>query len=200
MRIMECGPTNPSNKRTRSEISKDWWKEKRSKLTKAVEDVKDLKKEGVKLQKSNQDLVRLNHNITQKRDELRMANNALKSEAQAAANEKNRIIESLAQVQDEQKGIIKQLEAEKQLQSESMERTAPLIKSLEEYGGFSKITEKEARLGAVGSAMLAVVSVIMRITQPITQLWTICEVLFAQAIFGAEVTGKVLNEVYRNIF
>ena len=87
------------------------------------------------------------------------------------------------------------MEAEKQLQSESMERTAPQIKSLEEYGGFSEIMEKEARFGAVGSAMLAVVSVIMRITQPITRLWTIREVLFAQAIFGAEVTGKVLNEV-----
>jgi predicted RNase H-like nuclease (RuvC/YqgF family) len=111
---MECGPTNPSNKRTCSKISKDRWKEKRSKLTKAVEDVKELKKEGVKLRKSNQDMVRLNHNITRERDELRMANNALKSAAQAAANEKNWIIESLSQELDEQKGIIKQLEAEKQ--------------------------------------------------------------------------------------
>jgi len=45
--------------------------------------------------------------------------------------------------------------------------------------------------------MLAVVSVIMRKPQPVTRLWTVCEVLFAQAIFGAEVTGKVLNEVYQ---
>jgi hypothetical protein len=47
-----------------------------SKLTKTVEDVKELKKEGVKLQKSNQDLVRLNNHITRERDELRLANNA----------------------------------------------------------------------------------------------------------------------------
>jgi hypothetical protein len=75
---MECGPTNTDNNRTCSEISKDWWKEE---LTKAVEDMKELKKEGMKLQKSNQDLVRLNYHITRERDELRMAKDALKSEA-----------------------------------------------------------------------------------------------------------------------
>ena len=136
MRIMECGPTNPSNKRTCSKISKDRWKEKRSKLTKAVEDVKELKKEGVKLRKSNQDMVRLNHNITRERDELRMANNTLKTEAQAATNKKNRRIESLAQEIEKQEGIIEQLEAENQLQSKSMKVTAPLTKSIDGYGGY----------------------------------------------------------------
>jgi FtsZ-binding cell division protein ZapB len=106
------------------------------KLTKAVEDVKELKKEGMKLKKSNQDLVRLNHNITRERDELRMANNTLKTEAQAATNKKNRRIESLAQEIEKQEGIIEQLEAENQLQSKSMKVTAPLTKSIDGYGGY----------------------------------------------------------------
>jgi hypothetical protein len=107
---MEFRPTNTNNKRTRWGISDDWWKEKHSKLTKEVEDVKELKKEGVKLWKGNQDLVRLNNHIAWERDELRLANDTLKSEVLAAATiahesyeEKIRIIESLAQEGDKRK-------------------------------------------------------------------------------------------------
>jgi hypothetical protein len=69
-----------------------------------------------------------------------------------------------------------------------MKQTAPFTKSLELDGGFSKITDKVTQFAAVSSAILAVVS------------GTICEVIFAQAIFGAEITAKVLKEVYQKYF
>jgi hypothetical protein len=81
-----------------------------------------------------------------------------------------------------------------------MKQTAPFTKSLELDGGFSKITDKVTQFAAVSSAILAVVSGIMKKTLPITWLWTICEVIFAQAIFGAEITAKVLKEVYQKYF
>ena len=59
----------------------------------------------------------------------------------------------------------------------------------------SKVTDKVARVAAVATAILYIVSIIMRGTQQYTRLRTVCEVLFEKAIFGADTTNKVLKEI-----
>jgi hypothetical protein len=76
------------------------------------------------------------------------------------------------------------LEAENHFLSESIQQTAPFMKSLDDYGGFSKIMDKYTQFAAICSAILAILSVFMRKTQPVARLWTICEAIFAKAIFG----------------
>jgi hypothetical protein len=70
-------------KKKHNNLKKDIRKRKLNKIERITKQkVAFFMKEGVKLQKSNQNLVRLNNHITREGDELRLANNALKSEAQ----------------------------------------------------------------------------------------------------------------------
>ncbi len=74
------------------------------------------------------------------------------------------------------------------------------MKSLDEYGSFANIRDKVMLLGALCSIILAILSVIMSKTQPITRLRTLCDILFARAIFGVAVTAKVMKELYQKYF
>ncbi len=72
--------------------------------------------------------------------------------------------------------------------------------ALDPFGGFSKITDKARRCAATGSAIVALLSVVMSHTQATTRLQTVCDALFEHAIFGVEPTNSVLHEMYQKYF
>ncbi len=139
----------------------------------------ELLRERDKLKDSNKTLVHLNHTITAERDELRSSNESL---ARDHAMLSTALVDSMEQYEELQ------------------ENWNPLTSSLEDYGGFKKVTDKSSRVLAVGAAILALLSVLMKRTQPITRLRTVCDALFSNSIFGIEGTKIVLRELYMKYF
>ena len=223
-------------KRTRSEIGKQWWANKRQKAAQESSELKAAKKEVNRLQKLNDTLSRLNSGLVEEKAELKEAicrANEEKTLAISCAREEkasaicradeeraylNAVItrerednellkvaiagvrEELARERAKGAAELERLTAENESLSQSIKETAPFVKSLDQYGGFCKLSNKETLLTALGSAIVAILSVVMRKTQPITRLRTICEVLFDRAIYGAAVTAKVLEEMYQKYF
>jgi hypothetical protein len=72
-----------------------------------------------------------------------------------------------------------------------------LTDPLRDYGGFIKIMDKNSIIMAVGGAIVGLLSVIMKKTQAVTRLRTVCEALFRSSIFGVEATKVVLAELYK---
>lgn len=216
--------TSTARKRNRSEIGKQWWENKHQKAIQDSAQLKEAKKEANRLQKLNNTLSRLNSALLQEKAELKEAiawgyeeradiARAIEENSEVIAWERKENAElnlAVSRAREENVALAReraelsverdQLRAENLLLSESIKESAPFVKSLEEYGGFCKVTNKETLLAALGSAILAILSVVMRKTQPITRLRTISEVLFGKAIHGAAVTGKVLEELYQKYF
>lgn len=64
------------------------------------------------------------------------------------------------------------------------------------YGG-EKVIGKEPRIAAIGMVLVSALSVIMKNTQPLTRLRTVCDCIFGTALFGIEATRVALSEVYK---
>lgn len=60
-----------------------------------------------------------------------------------------------------------------------------------------KETRKPERLAMIGSVIVAVLGIIMRKTQAVSRLFTLCEVIFDNNLFGAIPTERVLNKCTR---
>jgi len=209
--------TSSGKKRSSSEIAKQCWHDKRQKVHEGAVELKQAKKEAERLQKLNETLTRLNSSLLEEKAAMKVAIarekvataelTALIAREQGKVaelnaslarekDEKADLSDSIARERGEQLAELDRLEAENELLSQSMKECAPFVKSMEDYGGFTKVSNKETLIAAVGSAILAVLSILMRRTQPISRLRTLCEVLFGQAIYGAAVTAKVLDELY----
>jgi hypothetical protein len=73
----------------------------------------------------------------------------------------------------------------------------PILREAENFGGLTKIIDKDSRANAIGRFLLSLLAIIMKRTHPITRLRAVCDAIFGLAIFGVAVTKTVLSEVYK---
>jgi hypothetical protein len=71
-----------------------------------------------------------------------------------------------------------------------------VVDTINNNDGFKKIDSKDGSVIAISALLTSFLAIIMRNTHPITCLCTVTDVLFNQVIFGAEITGTVLQEIY----
>jgi hypothetical protein len=71
-----------------------------------------------------------------------------------------------------------------------------VVNTINNNGGFKKIDSKDGCVIAISALLTSFLAIIMRNTHPITRLHTVTDVLFKKMIFGAEITGTVLREIY----
>ena len=113
--------------------------------------------------------------------------------------EVRRLKDRIAALEDEKEAAAQyasELEAALEEQRESIDNNvAKVVESVKEYGGFQRIESKTARLLAIGALIVAYVGVIMRKTQAVTRLRAVADAVFTNAIFGAEATKIVFEEI-----
>jgi hypothetical protein len=71
-----------------------------------------------------------------------------------------------------------------------------VVDTINNNDGFKKIDSKDGSVIAISALLTSFLAIIMRNTHPITRLHTVTDVLFNKMIFGAEITGTVLQEIY----
>ncbi len=129
--------------------------------------------------------------LSSEKDSLLKEIEQLKAEKESLKAEK----ESLASAAD---SLIGTLTAE--LNAKNSRAAQCVVDAVDDYGGFQKISDKKNRVLAVGAAILALLSVLMIRTHPITRLRAVCEAIFDNAIFGIEATKVALSELYKKYF
>jgi hypothetical protein len=123
----------------------------------------------------------------------------------ALTSERDRLLEEIEQLKAEKESLTSAAESivgtlTAELNEGNSRETQHVISVVNNYGGFRKITDKRNRVLAVGTAIVALLSVLMTRTHPITRLRTICEAVFDNAIFGIDVTKVALSELYKKYF
>ena len=197
---------NLSRKRDQSKIMKQWWKRKKEFFVESVPlkvEIEKLKEELAaalaskeEMKSSNKSLSHLNRTIAAERDALLGQKEIMEAERDVLKAEVAVLQSTNELLSEENKNISNVLEQNLQF-SNVFE---PLSKSLESFGGFTKVTEKCNAVIAVGAALISVLAVLMRHTKPITRLRTVVEALFSQKIFGVQATTTVLQEMYKTYF
>jgi hypothetical protein len=123
----------------------------------------------------------------------------------ALTSERDRLLEEIEKLKAEKESLTSAAESivgtlTAELNEGNSREAQHVISAVNNYGGFRKITDKRNRVLAVGAAIVALLSVLMTRTHPITRLRTICEAVFDNAIFGIDVTKVALSELYKKYF
>jgi hypothetical protein len=71
-----------------------------------------------------------------------------------------------------------------------------VVNTINNNGGLKKIDSKDGHVIAIRALLTSFLAIIMQNTHPITHLCTVTDVLFKKMIFGAEITGTILQEIY----
>jgi hypothetical protein len=128
-----------------------------------------------------------------------------KEEFMALSSKKDCLLKEIEQLKAEKESLasavdslISTLTAE--LNEQNLRVMQCVIHVVDDYGGFQKISVKKNRVLAVGAAIIALQSVLMSRTHPITCLRAICEAIFDNAIFRVEATKVALSELYKKYF
>jgi hypothetical protein len=145
------------------------------------------------LHSNNKALSHLNRSIAAERDSLLEERDTLLAEQEALKAELTSLKSSYDLFVEENST----LSAAIQQNLQCAEVFQPLSQSLHPFGGFQKVTDKGNIDFAIGAALLSMLAVLMRHTQPVTRLRTVVEAVFGQKIFGAELTTTVLCEMYK---
>jgi hypothetical protein len=75
-----------------------------------------------------------------------------------------------------------------------------IISPLKRYGGLQKVTDKPTLIAAVGSVIIALMSVLMRKTMSLSRLCVVCDALFQNFIFGVDATKTMLSKLQKIFF
>jgi hypothetical protein len=75
-----------------------------------------------------------------------------------------------------------------------------IISPLKRYGGLQKATDKPTLIAAVGSVIIALMSVLMWKTMSLSRLCVVCDALFQNFIFGVDATKTMLSKLQKIFF
>jgi hypothetical protein len=76
-------------------------------------------------------------------------------------------------------------------------KTSQVNKAFDGFPEIKKVNDKPTMLAMIGSAIIAILNIILFRTHQITRCRILCEAVFNNELFGSAVTDKVLKEVSR---
>jgi chromosome segregation ATPase len=188
-----------SKKRCQLQIAKAWWEKKHAAINESnslQEEINLLKVEVEALRNAkdflwtkNSNLIALNKTITSERDFLLGERDRLKADLDVLKSEINTLKSTNQILLGDSEPLSTALEHNLGVNQDF----APLSKSPESFGGLKRLLMHLAELLFVGTAILAIMSVLLRQTKPIMRLRTIVDSLFKQNIFGIEAAKTVFK-------
>jgi hypothetical protein len=171
--------------RDQSQIQQRWWQNQR----RIVEENALLK----------QDRDRLLQEAEEVRKELCASRRKARKLIMGQAKDRETIC-SLQRAIEEKSQTIATLQGSIEDKADEHASIASVIHPLERYGGLQKISDRPTLVAAAGSVIIAVMSVLMRKTMPLSRLRVVCDALFHNCIFGVDVTKSMLSEIYKKFF
>jgi hypothetical protein len=145
-----------------------------------------MQQEKIRLQQEMESLEQDKAHLLHQVHHLSGVNTDIKASLEEAERVKEMVTVSLEAAEQENASISASLEVAER-------------KNAEIYGG-EKLTDKQSRINAIGLVIVSALTVIMKHTQPITRLRTVCDCIFGAALFGVEATKVVLSELYKKHF